>query len=128
MLIENGNGTFTAGPLDVMCILMDPLNNTFHPAFLEEAPFPGPVQDIDKVSMIRLKSHFHHTEGFKSFEEAQANIRESFSKKIECKNLWDAPVVWDSKSMIFTMVAEVQDGKVLQPEPMIPAQWKSPST
>lgn len=97
MLIENGDGTYTAGPLDVLCILHDETKGTFHPAFFEEAPMPGPVQDVRDLTFVRLKSKMHHTTGFPSHAEALANLTESLAARIHvpAENVWSDPKNWD---------------------------------
>ena len=82
MLIENGDGTYTGGLLDVILIYHNINEGTFHPVFYEESPLPGPLQDIGDVSMVRLKSNMHHTEGFATLEAAQENVRTDLRIKI----------------------------------------------
>lgn len=99
MMVNNGNGTFTAGPLDVLLILHDVGNDTYHPAFFEEAPMPGPVPDYWEVSVVRLKSKMHHTEGAKTLEEAQ-KLFDELAEKIELpeENRWrDKARDWDGQ-------------------------------
>jgi len=67
MLISNGpDGTFTTGHLDVLLILHHVEAGTYHAAFFEEAPPPGPVQDVGDVAIVRLRSKLHHTTGASS--------------------------------------------------------------
>ena len=84
MLIDQGDGTLLAGPADIMCILGLP-SGTFHVTFFEEKPMPGPIQPIDKLDTIRLKSKMHYTEGAPSLEGAQEHVRE-LRKKILVKD------------------------------------------
>lgn len=91
MLLEtNQSGVFTAGSADMMCILKLP-SGTYHPAFYEEHPMPGPIQPIAELSTIRLKSKMHHTSGFATFEEAQEDLKKLREKII----LPDANVFWE---------------------------------
>lgn len=71
---ENGRG-YTAGPLDILCILKLPAG-TFHCAFFEESPLPGPVLNVSETTIVRLKSKMHHTQGAETFEEAQAHLKD----------------------------------------------------
>ena len=82
MLIPHGDGTYIGGPLDVIMIYHNVAKGTFHPVFYEEKSMPGPIRDYNEIDAVRLKSNMHHTEGFKTFEEAQANVRDVFSKQI----------------------------------------------
>lgn len=97
MLIANEDGTFTAGPLDVICILKDEKTGRFHPAFFEESPFPGPVDSVDKTDVVRLKSMMHHTAGFATLEDAQQNISKDLGVKIKTPetNVCREPISWD---------------------------------
>lgn len=96
MLIPNGDGTFQAGPFDVLCILHR-FGGRFHPAFFEESPMPGPYPDrIEDVKVVRLRSRMHHTEGAETIEVALMQLAE-LSKKISVPltNIWLKPIVWD---------------------------------
>lgn len=75
MLIDQGDGTFLAGPADIMCILGLP-SGKFHVAFFEEKPMSGPVRPIEELAVIRLKSKMHHTQGASTLEGAREQIRE----------------------------------------------------
>jgi len=46
MLLENGNGTFTGGQADVLCMLKNVNNGRFYAAFFEENPMPGEIKPI----------------------------------------------------------------------------------
>jgi hypothetical protein len=98
MLIEKDNGTYTGGPLDVLCILHDVTTDKFHPAFFEEKPFPGPILGVTEADIVRLKSKMHHTEGFSTLPEALVGLDE-FALKIEvpASNLWRYPREWDGE-------------------------------
>ena len=81
MLIANGDGTYSAGALDVIMIYHNVDAGTFHPVFYEESPMPGPVPDHGDVTVVRLKSSLHRTTGFDSLEEAQENVRNEMRLK-----------------------------------------------
>ncbi len=106
MLIQTEDPkVYRGGPLDVICILHDTQNNTYHPSFLEEKPLPGPVPSVKDTTIVRLKSRMHNTEGFRSFEEAVQNVKEEFAKQILLseENLWiQKPMEWDGEA--FTMM------------------------
>jgi len=75
MLIETKEkGVFNALSADMICILKLPAG-TFHVAFFEEHPMPGPVQPISDLSALRLKSKMHHTRGAKTLEEAKEHAK-----------------------------------------------------
>lgn len=76
MLIENGDGTGTAGPLDILLILHNVEAGTFHAAFFEESPPPGPIQDVADAETVRFKSKMHHTRGAPDLAGAQAHLDE----------------------------------------------------
>ena len=59
------------GPLDILCILKLPAG-TFHAAFFEEYPLPGPL--MPAASLVRLKSKMHHTAGASTLEGAQEHL------------------------------------------------------
>jgi hypothetical protein len=80
MMIRNGNGTYTAGPLDVIVILHDVSRGSYHVCFFEEYPMPGPVRDIETDQVVRLKSKMHHTTGSRGFEGAQRQLDEMRSQ------------------------------------------------
>lgn len=90
MLIKQDDKTYVAGPADILCILKLPAG-TFHVAFFEEHPMPGPVRPISELGVIRLKSKMHHTVGGKTLAEAQTHLSEMRSKI----KLPDANVVGD---------------------------------
>lgn len=90
MLIDNKNGTYTAGQADIIVILHLP-SGTFHPAFFEEHPLPGQTKPIIEESFLRLKSKMHHTQGALTLEGAQKLLDEMRDKII----LPDANVIRD---------------------------------
>jgi hypothetical protein len=98
MLIENGDGTYTGGPLDIWLILQDVNTKRFHPAFFQERPFPGPIKDVQDVDVVRLASKMHHTTGFDTWEAAVKELNETMLKavKVAPENVWqDKPREWD---------------------------------
>ena len=100
MLIDNGDGTHTAGPLDVLCILHDPVANRYHVAFFEEKPWPGPVPEPEDVKIVRLKSRMHHTEGAPDLEGALVHLDElAASIKVPPENVWREPQTWDAEQV-----------------------------
>lgn len=109
MLIENDDKTYTAGPLDVLCILHLEEAATYHPAFLEESPPPGPIQSPEEMKVVRLRSKIHHTTGFKTLEEAQRNLNEELSKSLQCQTIWQEPIPWMGDA--FTTLARVHNGR-----------------
>jgi hypothetical protein len=99
MLIQNEDGTFTAGSLDVFCILRDETTGRFHPAFFEESPLPGPVEAAAETIVVRLKSKMHHTVGFESLEEAVVGLQEELIDRIKVPetNICKEPIDWDGQ-------------------------------
>ncbi|KKN07678.1 hypothetical protein LCGC14_1064510 [marine sediment metagenome] len=79
MLMEKGDGTFTGGQGDVICILELP-EGTFHTAFFEEHPMSGQVKPIADEDFLRLKSKMHRTEGSETLEEEQSKLDEMRAK------------------------------------------------
>jgi hypothetical protein len=80
MLFPNGDGTYTAGPLDVMVILQDVNTRRYHVCFLEEHPFPGPLHETEEAHPVRLMSRMHHTGGADDFAQAQKQLDELRTK------------------------------------------------
>lgn len=99
MLIENGDGTYTGGALDVLLILHHVENGTYHPALFLEAPMPGPVPAPEDIKVVRVRSRFHHTTGAPTLEEAQAILDELAEKVIvPDANRWREQVFdWDGE-------------------------------
>jgi len=96
MMIQNEDGTCTGGPLDVLCVLHDTANGTFHAAFFEEKPLPGPVKSVEETDAVRLKSKMHHTDGNPTKEEALGVLADLSTKiKIPPENIWTDPIPWD---------------------------------
>jgi len=98
MLIDNGNGTFIGGPLDVLCVLHNVKANTYHVAFFEEKPMPGPVPDWKEVTAVRLKSRLHHTTGSPTLKEAMEHLDDLASKiEVPPENVWRDVRPWDGE-------------------------------
>lgn len=76
MLFQNNDGTHTAGPLDVLAILHDVERGTYHAAFFEESPMPGPIKHVSELEVVRLRSKMHHTGGAPDLAGAQAHLDE----------------------------------------------------
>ncbi len=105
MLIDNGNGTHTAGSADVLCILKDVTTERFHAAFFEESPMPGPVKPIMELDFIRLKSKMHHTGGADTLDGALEHLKELSEKvKVPDTNVWKEPIDWDGVPGIVWML------------------------
>lgn len=111
MLLSNNDGTYTAGPLDVLCILHDTTTGRYHAAFFEEAPFPGPRPEVFEGRAVRLKSKMHHTTGAASLAGAQAHL-DDMAKMIAVppENLWLEPKPWDGEIGIVWMVPNWRTG------------------
>lgn len=113
-MIPNDDGTYTIGPLDILCILHDEINSgRFHPAMLEERPMPGTLECIEDMTFARLKSKMHHTTGFGTLEEARANLRDDLSRRLRCDNVWYDPLPWDGDP--FVCILPVENGKIGMP-------------
>lgn len=98
MLIQNGDDTFTGGPLDVLCLLHDVNTGRFHACFLEERPFPGPVVPVEQLGTVRLVSKMHHTGGAASYEEGLVHLGELSSRIcVLPENITRDPVKWDGQ-------------------------------
>ena len=114
MLISNGDGTYTAAALDVLMILHHVEAGTYHAAFFEEAPPPGPVQEVSDVRVVRLRSKMHHTTGATSLEGAQAHLDELAVKVLVLpENLWreKPPYPWNGEQGITLLVDNWRRGK-----------------
>lgn len=96
MLMDNGNNTFTAGGLDVLCVLYDVNTDRYHAAFFEENPFPGEVKSIEETELVRLKSKMHHTSGSDTLDGALVHLDELSEKIVVPKeNIFKEPIEWD---------------------------------
>lgn len=96
MMIQDGDKVIV-GPLDIVCVLHDVKTGRFHAAFFEEAPMPGPVGDIADLTVVRLKSKIHHTEGAPTLEEALTQMDETLLAKmtIADENVVRKAINWD---------------------------------
>lgn len=106
MLMPKGDGTFMAGPFDVLCILHNRETGRFHPAFFEDHPFPGPrPENPDDIKVIRLMSKMHHTEGATTFEGALVQLAQ-LVKQIDVlpTNIWLKPKAWDGNTGLVWVV------------------------
>jgi hypothetical protein len=98
MLLDNGDKTFTAGSLDVICILKDVTTGRFHVAFFEEHPMPGPVTSVKDTKFVRLMSKYHHTEGADTIEGAKEQLKEMRAKfLIRDENVSEEPIDWNGE-------------------------------
>jgi hypothetical protein len=99
MLIDKGDGTYAAGPLDVIFIYHHVEAGTFHPVFYEEHPMPGPVGPYNELEFVRLFSKMHHTRGAPTLEGAQELLAEMRTTiKVEDHNVEsEHPMPWDGE-------------------------------
>lgn len=98
MMIDKGNGTYEAGPLDVLCILHDVNTGKYHAAFFEESPFPGKVESMEEMEVVRLKSKMHHTAGSETLDGALAHLKELSEKIIvPDENVKKEPIDWNGE-------------------------------
>jgi hypothetical protein len=106
MLIETEKpGVFTAGALDILCILEDQNTGRFHVAFFEEHPMPGPVPSVEETNPVRLKSRMHHTAGADTLEGAQQHLRELREQIVlPDANVCDTPIDWNGEIGIVWLV------------------------
>lgn len=74
MLLPIGDDRYAGGPLDVLLILHDVTRGTYHAAFFEEAPMPGPIEPVAATPRVRLRSNMHHTVGADTLEGAQVHL------------------------------------------------------
>lgn len=107
LMLIMGEGSATGGPLDFICILRDVRTGRFHPCFVEEKPMPGPTLSVEDTKFVRAKSKMHHTGGFDTFEEAQAYVRDDFSKKLIVPDgnvALNHAINWDSQNIAFVII------------------------
>lgn len=98
MMMDNGNGTFTAGGLDVLCILHDVNTNRYHAAFFEEKPLPGKIKSIEETDIVRLQSKMHHTSGSATLDGALEHLKELSERIIVPEeNIKKEPIDWDGE-------------------------------
>ena len=96
MMKDNGNGTFTAGGLDVLCILHDVNTDRYHAAFFEEKPLPGKIKSIEETDIVRLQSKMHHASGSDTLDVALKHLKELSEKIIVPEeNIKKEPIDWD---------------------------------
>lgn len=105
MLIQENDGTYTGGPLDVLMLLHNVEAGTFHPAFFEEAPMPGAIPPAEEVPVVRLKSKFHHTQGAPTLEAALVLFEELATKiVVRPENHIREPYPWNGEIGIVLLV------------------------
>lgn len=96
MLIDNGNEIFTAGGLDILCILHDINTGKYHAAFFEESPLPREVKSIEETDFVRLKSKMHYTSGSDTLDGALVHLGELEEKiSVPEGNIFKEPIEWD---------------------------------
>lgn len=89
MLVDNGDGTYMAGPADVLLVMQDVSTGRFHASFWEESPMPGPVEPVEEAPLIRLKSRMHHTGGADTYEEALTHLKDLAEQiRVPDSNYW----------------------------------------
>lgn len=82
MLIKTEKeGVFAALSSDMICIMKLP-GGTFHAAFIEEWPMPGPVVPVSELPILRMKSKFHQTVGVPTLEKAKEEVKKLREKFI----------------------------------------------
>ena len=92
-------------------ILQNTQTGRFHPIIFRPGPTPG---SSGKEDIQRYKSKGHHTEGFDTIEEAEADIKETPGlHDMGCRWKWDgedipAIVWWFSESDLLSRIAEDQ--------------------
>lgn len=99
MLVNNGNGTYTVGPLDVICIYHNVTAGTYHPVIYRESPMPGVIKPHTEADNVRLKSSMHHTEGAPTFDGALgllAQLRERILIP-DCNVFTEQALPWDGQ-------------------------------
>lgn len=98
MMMNNGDETFIAGSLDVLCILHNVNTNRYHAAFFEEHPFPGEIKPVEETDIVRLKSKMHHTGGSDTLDGALEHLKELSEKIIVPEeNIKKEPIDWDGE-------------------------------
>lgn len=99
MRVDNGDGTYTAGPLDVVLILYRTSTDTYHICWCREAPLPG----MGGVSgdIVRLKSGGHHTDGAATLDGAKAHLQEFLAMvRHDPLNVCEVPLEWDGEVFV----------------------------
>jgi len=97
MLIKDGDKYLT-GPCDLLCILHDVARGTFHAAFFEESPMPGPPKPLSELDGIRLKSKMHHTIGAPDLAGAKVHVTE-MRRRLDVHDtcVLDEPLDWNGQ-------------------------------
>lgn len=81
--------------------------DTWHPVIFRDAPMPGP----DGYKLGRVKSHGHHTTGFATRAEAEADVEQHpHLQGVPFDREW--VYEWDGEG-IPALVAIARDGKVV---------------
>lgn len=109
MLVQHTGETpvFTAGPLDVVLVLKDVNTGRFHMAFFVKSPMPGPFAPYGELTIVRLKSKMHHTEGAETFEEALGHMDKFLAQNVlvDPLNIYrEAAIEWDGQLGIICIV------------------------
>jgi hypothetical protein len=100
----------------IIAMIHDNVNNRWHPVLFEERPLPGPHNDSKP---IRHKSKGHHTTGFATQEEANANAKEMLEKLPEAKLRLDVVFPWDGQGI--PAIIHFFDATPLNPTPALDA-------
>ena len=96
MMMDNGDGSFIAGGLDVLCILHNVNTNRYHAAFFEEKPYK--IQPIEETDIVRLQCKMHHTSGSETLEGALEELEKLSEKIIISKeNIMNTPIDWNGE-------------------------------
>lgn len=120
MLIPAGDGTFTGGLLDVLVVLHDVGADTYHAAFYEERPMPGPIGSVDQEPYVRLRSKMHHTQGSTTFEGALVHLDEVARRIVlDDANVYRAAAVpWDGEPNMMIVENWRRAGRAFEPSPL----------
>lgn len=96
MLLNNGDGTYTAGPLDAVVILHHNETGRYHVSLFEEHKDLGPIPMVGETRVVRLISRMHHTEGAETLEGAKVQRQEMLSKlTLPAENVFEEVADWD---------------------------------
>jgi hypothetical protein len=79
--------------------LEDKTKGTFHAAFFEEEPMPGPVTSVKDTRIVRLKSKMHHTTGSHALDGAREHLSELAKKILIPENnvISEKAIPWDGE-------------------------------
>lgn len=81
----------------IIALLLNTKTNRWHPIVFVESPLPGP-HTPDKP--IRHKSKMHHTGGFDTREEAEAEAKNEIAPKLEIVRLeLETVFEWDGNDI-----------------------------